>query len=192
MARPKADPDVSPAKERIRTSFWNILEAESYDQVTIKSLCKEAEINHKTIYYYFENVDSMAERFFSEDVEDSGMDRFLYLLLNTSPMPAEEERKLLETPSGRIWLYARGDSPYLMSIIKQHMEDFWLFSVGLMREMLDDSSLFRLDTVFLTVASLLGRAMERKDPHLAVELMESEFGAGIKNTLASIAGRKAF
>ena len=189
MARPKADPDVSPAKERIRTCFWNILAAENYEAVTIKRLSKDAEINHKTIYYYYENVDSMAERFFSMDVEDSGMDRFLYLLLNSGRLPEDEASKLLETPASRVWLYARGDSPYLMSIIRIHMEDFWLFSVGLSREMLDAQKLFALDTVFLTLASMLGRAMEKGDPGLAVRLMEHELGDGIRGALASIAGR---
>ncbi|MCR5137965.1 MAG: TetR/AcrR family transcriptional regulator [Oscillospiraceae bacterium] len=193
MARPKSDPNVSPAKERIRTAFWDILSRKGYDAVTIKRLSRDADINHKTIYYYYENVDSMAEEFFSRDVEESGMDRFLYLLLNVSPLPAEEEQRLLETPASRVWLYARGDSPYLMSIITEHLEEFWLFSVGLAPGLLDGQDKFELDCAFRALTAALGEAMEKKDPGLVSRMMSRELGQGIKATLAAVSGgRRSF
>lgn len=79
MARPKANQPGPSAKERLEQAFWDSLHELSYDSLTVSGISKRARVNHNTFYYYYENIDDMAEQAFKNDLQDDAL--FLMLLI---------------------------------------------------------------------------------------------------------------
>ena len=68
MARPKSS-DVD-AKKRLSEAFWDLLSRQPYNQITVKSLCSTAKVNHNTIYYYFSSWEDMVVSFFLDNLDE--------------------------------------------------------------------------------------------------------------------------
>ena len=64
MSRPKSNSSEPSAKMRIEEAFWKLLEEMPYNDISIKQLTKQANVNHKTIYYYYKNIDDIAKQLF--------------------------------------------------------------------------------------------------------------------------------
>lgn len=68
MPRPRTTAPGLSARERIEEVFWQLLEELPYGQISIKKLADRAGVNHKTIYYYYENIDALAKNLFQETI----------------------------------------------------------------------------------------------------------------------------
>lgn len=64
MARPKRHSSDLPAYTRIENAFWQLLEEMPFDKITVSALSRRAEVNHNMIYYYFDNIQDMAQKLF--------------------------------------------------------------------------------------------------------------------------------
>ena len=64
MARPKHSENEPTAYQRISEAYWAELAEKDYSKITVTSLARRAGVNHNLLYYYFENIDEMAIRFF--------------------------------------------------------------------------------------------------------------------------------
>lgn len=72
MARPRKDADGPGARERIADAFWSMLERMPRSSITVGTLVDEARCNRGTFYYYFADLDALAEtvvreEFFADD-----------------------------------------------------------------------------------------------------------------------------
>ena len=68
MSRPKSNSSELSAKMRIEEAFWKLLEEMPYEDISIKRLSSQANVNHKMIYYYYNNIDDMAKYLFEENI----------------------------------------------------------------------------------------------------------------------------
>lgn len=127
MARPKRTTDALSASERIENAFWSLLAEYSYSKITISVLSKKAEVNHNTFYYYYENIDDMAEKLFKKNIatdilnqifSNLGNHNLSSSLLLTEPLPALRWERAI--------LFARSDSAFLTNIFKTAIMDAWL------------------------------------------------------------------
>lgn len=83
MARPKANQPGPSAQEKLAAAFWDMLEESSYASLTVSGLAKRAGVNHNTLYYYYDNIEDMANKLFKEDLLRDAM-YFIPLLLELS------------------------------------------------------------------------------------------------------------
>ena len=68
MSRPKSNAPGPTAKMRIEDAFWALLEEMPYEDISIKRLSSQANVNHKTIYYYYNNIDDIAKELFEKNI----------------------------------------------------------------------------------------------------------------------------
>lgn len=68
MGRPRKDQPGPSAYDRLELAFWELLEDEQFQAITVRSLTAKAKVNHNTFYYHFENIDDMAVRFFEDNI----------------------------------------------------------------------------------------------------------------------------
>ena len=83
MARPKRVESTESARQRIEEAYWELLEEMPYSRITISKLSRKAAVNHNLIYYYYENIDDLAEKTFIKNVE-SGQPQMMISALLTS------------------------------------------------------------------------------------------------------------
>ncbi|WP_164860063.1 TetR/AcrR family transcriptional regulator [Actinomyces wuliandei] len=180
MARPRADLGEDSARNRIKDAFWGILSQCPYADVTIKRLAREARVNHKTIYYHYANVDDLAEQLFRENQAEADVSLLVGRLIL-----GEEVSGLLSSPQVRAslrrgWLYARGDSPYLLSIFRKHVMRAWLEYAGVSREELSEEELFDIDFVVHGLTASIGDSLASGRTEALAGLAHRELGRAVR------------
>ncbi len=64
MARPRKNAGGKSAMERMEETFWQMMEEMPFAQMTCKELYGRAGVSHNTFYYYFGNMEDVAEKMF--------------------------------------------------------------------------------------------------------------------------------
>ncbi|AYD90195.1 TetR/AcrR family transcriptional regulator [Actinomyces lilanjuaniae] len=182
VARPRADLGEDSARNRIKDAFWGILSQRPYADVTIKRLAREARVNHKTIYYHYANVDDLAEQLFRENQAEADVSLLVGRLILDED---EEVSVLLSSPQVRAslrrgWLYARGDSPYLLSIFRRHVMRAWLDYAGVSREELSEEELFDIDFVVHGLTASIGDSLASGRTEALAGLAHRELGRAVR------------
>lgn len=72
MARPRKDAEGPGARERIMNAFWDLLAQMPRSAITVGTVVEAARCNRGTFYYYFSDLDELAEtaareEFFADD-----------------------------------------------------------------------------------------------------------------------------
>lgn len=148
MARPKANQPGPTAQERLEQAFWDSLHEMPYDSLTVSGISKRAQVNHNTFYYYYENIDDMAEQAFKNDLQDDAL-FFMLLIFNQADKaqlenfdiifdnPAIRERlhkadnaeelwhDVLSKRFTKIYAYLTNGSTYLIDLFKSSIIQLW-------------------------------------------------------------------
>lgn len=148
MARPKANQPGPSAKERLEQAFWDSLHEMPYSSLTVSGISKRAQVNHNTFYYYYENIDDMAEQAFKNDLQDDAL-FFMLLIFNqadkaqvenfdiifTNPIIRERLHKVdnaeelwqevLSKRFTKIYAYLTNGSTYLIDLFKSSIIQLW-------------------------------------------------------------------
>ena len=186
MARPKRTADLVSASERIENAFWSLLAEYSYSKITISVLSKKAEVNHNTFYYYYENIDDMAEKLFKKNIatdilthifSNLGNHNLSSSLLLKEPLPALRWERAI--------LFARSDSAYLTNIFKTAIMDAWLNAANIEKDLLSTEDYLELDFIFSGLASILGNHTHN-NPNMLATILDRELGVGITATFQRI------
>lgn len=59
MGRPKKNPNTPDARERIASSFWELLETHQLREITIGMITAKANCNRGTFYYHFQDMNEL-------------------------------------------------------------------------------------------------------------------------------------
>lgn len=186
MARPKRTTDALSASERIENAFWSLLAEYPYSKITISVLSKKAEVNHNTFYYYYENIDDMAEKLFKKNIatdilnqifSNLGNHNLSSSLLLTEPLPALRWERAI--------LFARSDSAFLTNIFKTAIMDAWLNAANIEKDLLSAEDYLELDFIFSGLASILGNRTYN-NPNMLATILDRELGVGITATFQRI------
>jgi AcrR family transcriptional regulator len=59
MARPRKDQEQPDAKQRILDAFWELLEDNALQSITVAAISKKAHCNRGTFYYHFNDMDDL-------------------------------------------------------------------------------------------------------------------------------------
>jgi len=191
VARPRRINGEPTAYERIREAFWQELAEKDYAKITITSLAKRAGVNHNLLYYYFGNIDEMADRFFAENIAGDFSAQFLiHMLLSGEDVAVfvdESARKRML----RVRLYARGDSAYLTGIFQNAVLTTWLDGSGLSWKDLSFEEQFDLRFVIGGLTTILGMPEFSDSPDKLLGFTEREIGEAARATLNRIRDRKS-
>lgn len=191
MARPKHNEGEPTAYDRIAEAYWTELAEKEYSKITITSLARRAGVNHNLLYYYFQNIDEMAIRFFEDNTTGQFSARyFINALLqgeDISPVIDGSTLKKLQ----RVKLYARGDSAYLTGIFQKALIQTWLDGSDQTWDMLSPEDRFDLLFVIGGLTTILGNEALSDTPDKMLGFSRREIGVSTRDTLNRIRGEKA-
>ena len=189
MARPRADEPGFPAKTRIEEAFWSLLNKMPYSEISIKKLASEANVNHKSIYYYYDNIDAMARQLFEENIsENFSTNNPMLSMLNGHPEEFTDSQINTEGAK-RVLLYCRSDSAFLNAIFKECIRKNWLASIGLSEDNLTEDEDTDLEFIFSGMVSLLGKDFSSYNIKKAIRIFDRDLGKAVKSTFLRLASK---
>lgn len=104
MPRPRNDSQKPKARNALIESFWELLAEEPFQNISVRELCRRAEVNKNTFYYHFENIEELAQV-----AVDSALFRELgALLLSAETVDKGSITNLMATPEMRLKAYRAG------------------------------------------------------------------------------------
>lgn len=68
MARPKKDANIPDARQRLADSFWQLLEDNRLNEITVGVLTAKAGCNRGTFYYHYEDIEDLITYAIEEEV----------------------------------------------------------------------------------------------------------------------------
>ena len=189
MARPRTDETGLHAKARIEEAFWELLGRMPYSEITVKKLANEAHVNHKTIYYYYDNIDAIARHLFAENIaENFTANNPMLSLLNGHP--DEFIKSHIHTEGARrALLYCRADSVFLNSIFKECIRKNWLSTIGISEDSLTEDDNIDLEFIFSGMIALLGKDFSYNNVDCVLRLFDRDIGKAIKNTFLKLGAK---
>ena len=69
MPRPRRDPEVLPAQQRLENAFWALLRERPYGKITVTDIVREAGVNRNSFYYHFSGLPELADATIMHAVE---------------------------------------------------------------------------------------------------------------------------
>lgn len=83
MARPRKDQQEPTAVERIKNSFWELLEENDLKHITVNMVTQKAHCNRGTFYYHFDSLDALLCTVIEEELLSSkGLPRGIFYMLS--------------------------------------------------------------------------------------------------------------
>lgn len=71
MARPRKDQQAPAAVERIKNTFWELLEENDLKHITVNMVTQKAHCNRGTLYYHYESLDALLFTVIEEELLNS-------------------------------------------------------------------------------------------------------------------------
>lgn len=68
MPRPRKDQAEPYAPERIKNAFWDLLEQNDLNSITVTMVTQAAHCNRGTFYYHFDSIDDLLDRLIEEEM----------------------------------------------------------------------------------------------------------------------------
>ncbi len=187
MARPKKNSDNKQALERIEEAFWFLLETKPYSKITLNALSEQSNVNRNTIYYYFENIDDMAHKFFIKNMPVEIAKILLSSIINDTldiqNLPVSDD--LLQKFT-KARLYLNSDSVFLVNIFKKSVFDLWLLILKIDMDKLTLDEKIDIEFIFNGLIAVLGSPLINNNPLNASSLLDRDLGKGISTSLRKI------
>lgn len=189
MSRPKSNATGPSAKMRIEDAFWTLLEKMPYDDISIKSLASQANVNHKTIYYYYNNIDDIAKTLFEKNITLHFTETNPLLAVLSGQQIDFLSHQLPEIGAKRALLYGKSDSPFLNSIFKQYIRKNWLLSLNISESEMSEDEKADLEFIISGMISLLGKDFSQENVLRVLRIFDRDLGKAIQSTLLNIKQR---
>lgn len=61
MARPKKNPDLPDAQERMEVAFWDLLAEKPYARIMVKDVLERSQVTRTSFYYHYGNMKDLAD-----------------------------------------------------------------------------------------------------------------------------------
>lgn len=186
MARPRQDSPEPSAHERLIGAFWKMMELMPFDDITIGSISREANVSQNTLYYHFDGILGIAreavEAELSEETarkmlggsEDNGLAFLLSL----------DSRDSLRL--SRIGLVASSGSARLTSMLIGLLKDAWCELSGREAGSLAKAESMDLNFIYGGLISVLSDATIREDAQCLSDFLVRPLGKGIATTMKNL------
>lgn len=191
MSRPKSNSSELSAKMRIEEAFWKLLEEMPYDDISIKRLSSQANVNHKMIYYYYNNIDDMAQHLFEENIRIYFSKSNPLLAVLSGQQEDFLNSQFSEVGAKRALLYATSDSAFLNAIFKQYIQKNWLLSLNITEDDLSENEKVDLEFIISGMISLLGKDFSQNNILRVLGIFDRDLGKAIHSTLMNLKERNS-
>ena len=191
MSRPKSNSSELSAKMRIEEAFWKLLEEMPYEDISIKRLSSQANVNHKMIYYYYNNIDDMAQHLFEENIRIYFSESNPLLAVLSGQQEDFLNSQFLEVGAKRALLYATSDSAFLNAIFKQYIQKNWLLSLNITEDDLSENEKVDLEFIISGMISLLGKDFSQNNILRVLGIFDRDLGKAIHSTLMNLKERNS-
>jgi len=187
VARPRRDEGV-PAKERLEEAFWQLLAEEPFQEMTIASISRRAEVNHNTFYYYYDSLDDIAQKLLDKNLIPELPMRVIAAFTSGS-LQAEQifgdedislrfrRLSLMVGPHSTSWM---------IDSLKRAVLELWFDSFGIKRSSLSRQQEMILTFIISGILAVVGEYGQDGDVAQFGFIMESGFGKGIISSFAEI------
>lgn len=156
MARPKKNQNEAQAKERLELAFWELLKLQPYPKITVRALAAQAQVNHNTFYYYYDNMDEMALALVRQSIPEE------FLLVLSRMMAGEsfnagmvENVPKLDECFKRLQLILSNGSPHLTEELKNRLVPSLFSQLGADTSKISESDWMKISFVFGGVTALM-------------------------------------
>ena len=191
MSRPKSNSSELSAKMRIEEAFWKLLEEMPYEDISIKRLSSQANVNHKMIYYYYNNIDDMAKYLFEENIRIYFSESNPLLAVLSGQQEDFLNSQFSEVGAKRALLYATSDSAFLNAIFKQYIQKNWLLSLNITEDDLSENEKVDLEFIISGMISLLGKDFSQNNILRVLGIFDRDLGKAIHSTLMNLKERNS-
>lgn len=191
MSRPKSNSSELSAKMRIEEAFWKLLEEMPYEDISIKRLSSQANVNHKMIYYYYNNIDDMAQHLFEENIRIYFSESNPLLAVLSGQQEDFLNSQFSEVGAKRALLYATSDSAFLNAIFKQYIQKNWLLSLNITEDDLSENEKVDLEFIISGMISLLGKDFSQNNILRVLGIFDRDLGKAIHSTLMNLKERNS-
>ena len=189
MSRPKSNGPELSAKIRIEEAFWELLEEMPYKDISIKRLSSQANVNHKMIYYYYNNIDDMAQHLFEENIRIYFSESNPLLAVLSGQQKDFLNKKFSETGTKRALLYGTSDSAFLNAIFKQYIRKNWLLSLNITEDNLSEDEKVDLEFIISGMISLIGKDFSPNNILRVLRIFDRDLGKSVQSTLIHLKRR---
>lgn len=181
MGRPRYAAGETPAREKLIGAYWELLEEDSFENVTVRAIARRAGVNHNTFYRHFGSLEELARAAF----EDVVLPQIPLALLNLSiEAPMLDDTQLEGLRRARI--YARSGSGLLLEILRSALEGAWLRAAQVCREELTSEQRIDCGIIFGGISCILGSDDFEAESGSFAKVLSRPLGQGMLRTLADI------
>ena len=155
----------------------------------LKRLSSQANVNHKTIYYYYNNIDDIAKELFEKNINIYFTETNPLLAVLSGQQIDFLNQQYHETGAKRALLYATSESALLNSIFKQYIYKNWLLSLNVTEEQLSDDEKVDLEFIISGMISLLGNDFSHDNILRVLRIFDRDLGKAVKSTFLRLASK---
>lgn len=156
MPRPRADQEGPTAQERLEEAFWELLEKKTFSGLTVKGIANRAGVNHNTFYYYYENIEDMADKVFLYNVPVGLIDVLMTMILeghlNTARLNVDAD---MELRYHRVRLFLMVGSSEMALRVRNTALHAWFERLGIREEELTENDRARITFLWGGIAALM-------------------------------------
>lgn len=174
------------ARMRLENAFWKQLEEKPFSKITARGLAKDAGVNHNTFYRYFDNTKDMATKLFNDLIVEE-IPPIMIAAANTGSIP--------HLPTGikpdplsvsRAILFARSESPTLISMLEEQIMDTWLKALNISKSNLSEIQCIELSIIFGGLVSAMGNKEIDPNPGMIPIVIQRPLVKAIVSSLLTI------
>lgn len=161
MARPKKSEGGPTAQQSIEQAFWNALEEGPLSSMSVSQLVREASVNRSTFYYYYDDLEDLAQKAVARELPTQ-LPRLALLLAEGNVNRVVVEPSVIESIERVCLLLRQSGSGRMAQLIEDSLVAMWEREFGL-DETADDDARHMLECLAGGVVGVLRRYGRRSD-----------------------------
>ena len=187
MARPRKDSPEKPAIQRLEDAFWELLSERRFPEITIAALSTKANVNHNTFYYYYENLEDMAQQCFERNIPPRLAKGIVALMrgelteADFNGLPEDTSLRMQ-----RFCMFSRGDSIELTTMAKELVQNMLFEAAGKDPAELSPDDIASIDFIIGGLFGLMNNEYVKANPHVLMQKVQKEPGASLAKGLVRI------
>ncbi|MDO4182320.1 MAG: TetR/AcrR family transcriptional regulator [Coriobacteriia bacterium] len=132
MARPRSNALDAPLEDRIEEAFWELVQENAPERISIVALSKQAHCNRGTFYYYFTDIYDLLDRLIEKNLPRTISRHVLSYMAGKESaddleVAVREENDHIEKLG---ILLTRSESNYCAEKLKATLIDVWCLGTG--------------------------------------------------------------
>ncbi|MBT1179450.1 TetR/AcrR family transcriptional regulator [Bifidobacterium vespertilionis] len=170
MGRPKSG-DVS-ATQKMQETFWQLLAAKPYDQITVSDITRTSGLNRSAFYYHYANIPELADDAIAALYAKTAVSTFIARIIH-SPTDATAEEGYIRFISDQDYLASARkviliagphSTPGLVRQLKDFIIEVWLRILMIDPKTLDDVQRVTLEFAVSGILGIFGWAPSAGNP----------------------------